>query len=168
MLHFADHAAWLDNDGARRLRRHHDGHADKGLDARSYMAKRNSAAARAPELDRRHTRNGTPLPDDNPSSGMHLLIAAVGVPDSIVEGVGGWGSDPGWTGQYGWVTSPSAPVVATGYPWPIETTRLANGLRVVVSEDRSAPVVVRQPLVRRRLAARAAPGRPASRTSSST
>ncbi|MFY1687507.1 M16 family metallopeptidase [Plantactinospora sp. WMMB782] len=29
----------------------------------------------------------------------------------------------------------------TGYPWPIETTRLDNGLRVVVSEDRSAPVV---------------------------
>jgi predicted Zn-dependent peptidase len=43
--------------------------------------------------------------------------------------------------QYGWVTSPSAPVVTTGYPWPIETTRLSNGLRVVVSEDRSAPVV---------------------------
>jgi predicted Zn-dependent peptidase len=29
----------------------------------------------------------------------------------------------------------------TGFPWPIETTRLDNGLRVVVSEDRSAPVV---------------------------
>jgi predicted Zn-dependent peptidase len=29
----------------------------------------------------------------------------------------------------------------TGYPWPIETARLNNGLRVVVSEDRSAPVV---------------------------
>ncbi|MFI5844929.1 M16 family metallopeptidase [Catenuloplanes sp. NPDC051500] len=29
----------------------------------------------------------------------------------------------------------------TGYPWPIETTRLGNGLRVVVSEDPSAPVV---------------------------
>ena len=29
----------------------------------------------------------------------------------------------------------------TGYPWPIETTRLDNGLRVVVSEDSSAPVV---------------------------
>jgi zinc protease len=29
----------------------------------------------------------------------------------------------------------------TGYPWPIKTTRLDNGLRVVVSEDRSAPVV---------------------------
>ncbi|GAA4706799.1 M16 family metallopeptidase [Phytohabitans rumicis] len=30
---------------------------------------------------------------------------------------------------------------STGYPWPIETTRLDNGLRVVVSEDRTAPVV---------------------------
>ncbi|NMO52641.1 insulinase family protein [Actinoplanes sp. TBRC 11911] len=39
------------------------------------------------------------------------------------------------------MTSPSAPVVTTGYPWPIATTRLDNGLRVVVSEDRSAPVV---------------------------
>ena len=39
------------------------------------------------------------------------------------------------------MTSPSAPVVATGYPWPIETTRLDNGLRVVVSEDTTAPVV---------------------------
>ncbi|GAB3152130.1 pitrilysin family protein [Micromonospora sonneratiae] len=29
----------------------------------------------------------------------------------------------------------------TGYPWPIETTELDNGLRVVVSEDRTAPVV---------------------------
>jgi predicted Zn-dependent peptidase len=39
------------------------------------------------------------------------------------------------------VTSPSAPVTTTGFPWPIETSRLANGLRVVVSEDHSAPVV---------------------------
>jgi zinc protease len=41
----------------------------------------------------------------------------------------------------GAVTSPSAPVATTGYPWPIESTRLPNGLRVVVSEDRSAPVI---------------------------
>ncbi|HEU4348758.1 MAG TPA: pitrilysin family protein [Actinoplanes sp.] len=39
------------------------------------------------------------------------------------------------------MTSPSAPVADTGYPWPIETSRLDNGLRVVVSEDRSSPVV---------------------------
>ncbi|MEH1126593.1 M16 family metallopeptidase [Micromonospora sp. CPCC 206061] len=29
----------------------------------------------------------------------------------------------------------------TGFPWPIETARLDNGMRVVVSEDRTAPVV---------------------------
>ncbi|MFI9641020.1 M16 family metallopeptidase [Micromonospora sp. NPDC051925] len=29
----------------------------------------------------------------------------------------------------------------SGYPWPIETTRLDNGLCVVVSEDRTAPAV---------------------------
>ncbi|GAA3338049.1 hypothetical protein GCM10020358_16740 [Amorphoplanes nipponensis] len=55
----------------------------------------------------------------------------------------------------------------TGYPWPIETARLDNGLRVVVSEDHTAPVVCvnlwydvgsrHEP-----------PARPASRTSSST
>ncbi len=28
----------------------------------------------------------------------------------------------------------------TGYPWPIETAHLSNGLRVVVSEDHSVPV----------------------------
>ncbi|MEV8505532.1 pitrilysin family protein [Actinoplanes sp. NPDC051475] len=34
-----------------------------------------------------------------------------------------------------------APVAETGYPWPIETARLDNGLRIVVSEDHTAPVV---------------------------
>ncbi|GGQ38230.1 M16 family metallopeptidase [Couchioplanes azureus] len=34
-----------------------------------------------------------------------------------------------------------APVAGTGYPWPIETARLDNGLRIVVSEDHTAPVV---------------------------
>jgi zinc protease len=39
------------------------------------------------------------------------------------------------------VTTPSTPVTATGFPWPIETARLDNGLRIVVSADRTAPVV---------------------------
>jgi zinc protease len=39
------------------------------------------------------------------------------------------------------VTAQPAPVAETGFPWPIETARLDNGLRVVVSEDRTAPVV---------------------------
>ncbi|HEY7271119.1 MAG TPA: pitrilysin family protein [Actinoplanes sp.] len=39
------------------------------------------------------------------------------------------------------MTSQPTPVATTGYPWPIASTRLDNGLRVVVSEDRTAPVV---------------------------
>ena len=76
-LHFADHDAWLDTDGARRLRRRHDGEADKGLDPALYMPARNVAAARAVKLDRRHAQNDTKMPHNNPSSGMHLLIASV-------------------------------------------------------------------------------------------
>jgi RloB-like protein len=81
VLHFADHSSWLDNDAARRLRRHHDGQSDKGLDGRRYMALRQSAATRAAQLDRGHARDGSRLPDDNPSSGMHRLIASVEVAD---------------------------------------------------------------------------------------
>ena len=39
------------------------------------------------------------------------------------------------------MTSQPTPVATTGYPWPIASTRLDNGLRVIVSEDRTAPVV---------------------------
>jgi hypothetical protein len=80
-LHFADHDAWLDNDGARRLRRLHDGQTDKGLDAAVYMPKRDAAAVRAARLDRRHSQNGSRLPDNNPSTGMHLLVASVRPPE---------------------------------------------------------------------------------------
>jgi len=44
-----------------------------------YMPKRRTAAARAAELDRRHVKNGVLMPEDNPSSGMHRLIASVEV-----------------------------------------------------------------------------------------
>jgi predicted Zn-dependent peptidase len=35
---------------------------------------------------------------------------------------------------------PAGQAALTGFPWPIATTRLANGLRVIVSEDHAAPV----------------------------
>ena len=79
LLHFWDHRAWLDNDAARRLRRSHDGQADKGLDGAVYMARRAVAAKHASALEALHARNGTKFPEDNPSSGMHRLIAAVTV-----------------------------------------------------------------------------------------
>lgn len=81
ILHFQDQSAWLDNDGARRLRRRLDGSSDKGLDAAKYMALTRDAARRAVELDTRHLRNGTAFPHDNPSSGMHLLLGAVEPPE---------------------------------------------------------------------------------------
>jgi hypothetical protein len=41
------------------------------------MPRRDAAAARAVKLDRRHAASGTRMPDNNPSTGMQLLIASV-------------------------------------------------------------------------------------------
>ncbi|BCJ63173.1 RloB family protein [Polymorphospora rubra] len=79
-LHFNDHRRWLDNDGARRLRRTHDGQSDKGLAAQTYMTLRKAAADRARALEKWHAGNGTEFPHDNPSTGMHRLIASVTPP----------------------------------------------------------------------------------------
>ena len=46
----------------------------------SYMPLTADATRRAAELDRRHLRDGTVFPHDNPSSGMHRLLAAVALP----------------------------------------------------------------------------------------
>lgn len=80
ILHFQDHGAWLDNNAARRARRRLDGSSNKGLDAARYMPLTGDAALRAAELDQRHQRNGTSFPNDNPSSGMHRLLASVEPP----------------------------------------------------------------------------------------
>ena len=80
ILHFQDHTAWLENNQARRLRRQLDGSDDKGLDAAKYMPFADDAARRAARLDTRHVRDGTVFPHNNPSSGMHHLLAAVEPP----------------------------------------------------------------------------------------
>jgi len=77
ILHFRDHNAWLENREASRLRHRLDGSTGKGLDASTYMLTCRDAARRAAELDHRHQRDGTFFPNDNPSSGMHRLIAAI-------------------------------------------------------------------------------------------
>lgn len=77
ILHFQDQSAWLDNDDARRLRRQLDRSPNKSLDPARYMPSVAEAARRAAELDERHRRNSTVFPEDNPSSGMHRLIASV-------------------------------------------------------------------------------------------
>jgi hypothetical protein len=77
ILHFRDHSKWLENSDARRIRRSLDDSCDKGLDAAKYMHRTGDAARRAAGLEKQHQRNGTSFPDDNPSSGMHHLLAAV-------------------------------------------------------------------------------------------
>lgn len=80
ILHFQDHGAWLDNDGARRLRRDLDGAPDKRVEPAKYMTQVANATRRAAALTKRHERAGTDFPHDNPSSGMHLLV------DSVTDG----------------------------------------------------------------------------------
>jgi len=75
--HFKDHGAWLANDGARRLRRELDGSSDKSLEPAKYMPLVAAAARRAAELEKRHQKNATVFLHDNPSSGMHRLIASI-------------------------------------------------------------------------------------------
>jgi hypothetical protein len=77
ILHFQDHTAWLDNNDARRVRRKLDNSTDKGLNAAAYMPLVADAARRAVELDNRHLRDVVSFPNNNPSSGMHRLIATV-------------------------------------------------------------------------------------------
>jgi hypothetical protein len=77
ILHHANTEGFLDNDGARRLRRDHDGVADKHLDHAVYLPLRAAATMRAIDLDAKHRNDGTKFPSDNPSSGMHRLLRAI-------------------------------------------------------------------------------------------
>jgi len=80
ILHLKEHGAWLDNEQAAKLRRQLDSSTDKGLDPAKYMPNVREASARSARLEERHRRDGTSFPHDNPSSGMHHLIASVRVP----------------------------------------------------------------------------------------
>ncbi len=76
-LHFDSQTAWIDNNGAERLRQSHDGSSDKSLSGATYMPNRQDAARRARSLDEMHRDNDTAFPDDNPSSGMFRFLEAV-------------------------------------------------------------------------------------------
>ena len=80
ILHHREHEAWLDNREAVRLRRQLDNSPGKGLDPARYLPYVREAADRAAQLEGLHQRNGTLFPYDNPSSGMHRLVASVQVP----------------------------------------------------------------------------------------
>ncbi len=77
ILHFQSQTAWMDSDSACALRRRLDASVGKGVDGEKYMPLVADAVRRAADLDERHRREGTAFPDDNPSSGMHKLLAAI-------------------------------------------------------------------------------------------
>jgi hypothetical protein len=80
ILHYRDHGSWLDNREAVELRRQLDRSTNKSLNAATYMPLLEDAVRRAADLDTRHKRDGSEFPHDNPSSGMHRLIAAARLP----------------------------------------------------------------------------------------
>lgn len=85
ILHFESHSSWLDNDAARRLRRQFDGAPDKNLDPSKYMPLVRQAMNNVIALAKRHSRDRTGFPHDNPSSGMYLLITSTGAEWSSVD-----------------------------------------------------------------------------------
>lgn len=80
ILHHRNHGSWLDNSAAVELRRQLDGSTNKSLGAAKYMSLIEDAVQRAAALDTRHQRDGSEFPHNNPSSGMHHLIASVRPP----------------------------------------------------------------------------------------
>jgi hypothetical protein len=50
--------------------------------AQGLMAKRNDASRRALSVERRHEKNGTDFPNDNPSSGMYRLLESLQRPET--------------------------------------------------------------------------------------
>jgi sugar phosphate isomerase/epimerase len=79
ILHFDDQTAFLNTADAERKSRKLDGRTGKRIDADSYMSLRTTAARRAVQLARRHERNETQFPCDNPSSSMSDFLAAIGL-----------------------------------------------------------------------------------------
>lgn len=80
ILHDRNHGSWLDNSQAVELRRQLDGSPNKSLDTAKYMSLIEDAVRHAALLDTRHQRDGSKFPHNNPSSGMHCLIASVRPP----------------------------------------------------------------------------------------
>ncbi|MCM6773381.1 RloB family protein [Nocardia sp. CDC159] len=77
ILHHREHNAFIDTASAERDSRRRDGRDGKHIEAAIYMPLRAVAARRAAVLAERHTRNGSTIPHDNPSSSMYELLSAL-------------------------------------------------------------------------------------------
>ncbi len=77
VMHFDSCTAWLTTEEACRLRCQHDQSTGKRVVGELYMPLRESAVTRARKLFDMHVENGTPFPNDNPSSGVFQLLEAI-------------------------------------------------------------------------------------------
>lgn len=91
LLHFEYQTRSMTTADAVRRSRHFDGRRGKRIDPSVYLPHRRTAARRAVDLKKRHLRNRTPFPQDNPSSTMSDLLAAIENPQEV----SGCDLDPG-------------------------------------------------------------------------
>ena len=77
LLHHKPHSRFVDNDEAEKLSKSCDHRTGKSIDAAPYIAKRKVACKRAAVLDKRHAKDGTKFPHNNPSSGMYRLLESL-------------------------------------------------------------------------------------------
>lgn len=77
ILHHQQFSRFANTDEAESASRKLDGRAGKSIDASVYMPLRKQASRRAKALEKRHEKNGTRFPHDNPSSGMHHFLVAI-------------------------------------------------------------------------------------------
>ncbi|MCL2850133.1 MAG: RloB family protein [Micrococcales bacterium] len=82
IMHYRDVTAFLTTAEAERQSRAEDGRAGKRINAGDYMSRRRHAVARAKRLEARHRQTGTTMPHDNPSSGVFMLLEAIGADGS--------------------------------------------------------------------------------------
>lgn len=77
ILHHAPQTRYLTTSEAESRSRRLDGRAGKRIDAGAYVPKRATAVQRAKALARMHETGLCEFPEDNPSSGVHRLLAAI-------------------------------------------------------------------------------------------
>nr|SBO92551.1 hypothetical protein BN4615_P2065 [Nonomuraea gerenzanensis] len=77
ILHFEDQTAFIGTKEAESRSRKLDGRSGKRIDPNQYMPRRHEAVRRALLLAQRHARHQSSCPDDNPSSAMGELLAAI-------------------------------------------------------------------------------------------
>lgn len=77
VLHHKDFDKFCTTADIERASRALDNRAGKSIDASQYLPYRTQAVRCALSLEKRHRRNGTSFPHDNPSSSMNAFLHAV-------------------------------------------------------------------------------------------